>query len=300
MRTPVLAIVLLVPLLLVPRVAAADGLALAPPVEGASVRAFEDVGRYEKGHRGVDLSADVGVRVRAAAEGRVHFAGSVAGVPTLSIDHGNGWRTTYQPVLASVSRGEAVEQGQVVGSLGAGHCVPRACLHWGLTDGTRYADPMAYLTTPEIRLVPHGTEPVPPPPVLGAATAAGPVGGLPVRGRHTSPFGMRRHPVTGVWKLHDGTDLAAACGTPVVAPSPGTVTRAYFHAAYGWRVFVDHGGGLVTAYNHLPGLEVRPGVVLRAGQRLGAVGNTGLSTGCHLHWMAWQAGRLIDPLTLVT
>lgn len=275
----------------------ATGFVLRPPVPGRLVHAYESVGTYAAGHRGADLSGNQGERVRAGADGVVRFAGSVAGTPTVSIDHGNGWRTTYQPVVAAVREGQTVRSGDVIGTLLAGHCSLATCLHWGLTDGTRYADPMGYVAAPQIRLVPAGTEPARVE-ELPAATIAHSVTGLPVAGRRTSPFGMRKHPITGVWKLHDGTDLAAPCGTPIVAPAGGTVTRAYFNAAYGWRVFIDHGGGLVTAYNHLPGLEVRVGDALSAGQRLGSVGSTGLSTGCHLHWMAWRGGSLVDPLTL--
>ena len=277
--------------------ASADGLVLTPPVDGAVGRGFDDVGRFEAGHRGVDLRGSPGETVRSAAVGVVRFAGRVAGVPTVSIDHGNGWRTTYQPVLASVAEGDRVEAGQPLGTLAAGHC-PAGCLHWGLTDGTRYADPLGFLASPPIRLVPRGTSPAPPPRIAEATLPAARVAGLPVAGRLSSPFGMRRHPITGVWKLHDGTDIVAPCGTPVLAPAAGTVTRAYYNPAYGWRVFLDHGGGLVTAYNHLPSLSVAVGQRIEAGGSLGAVGTTGLSTGCHLHWMAWRGGRLIDPLSL--
>ncbi|WP_197509833.1 M23 family metallopeptidase [Tessaracoccus coleopterorum] len=99
---------------------------------------------------------------------------------------------------------------------------------------------MAYLSARRVRLVPQGTGPRVAP-AIGAARVS--IGRLPVDGVRTSPFGMRRHPITGVWKLHDGTDLAAPCGTPVVTPTGGRVTRAYFSTAYGWRVFVEHDGG---------------------------------------------------------
>lgn len=117
-------------------------------------------------------------------------------------------------------------------------------------------------------------------------------------GRTSSPFGMRTHPITGVRKLHDGTDIAAGCGTPVTAPWPGRVVGAALHSAYGYRVIVEH-GGLRTAYAHMRKLEVSVGDSLDAGARLGSVGSTGLSTGCHLHWMAWKNGALVDPLTLL-
>lgn len=278
--------------------AAADTLVLVPPVPAAVVRGFDHVGRYAAGHRGVDLEADAGQLVRASAPGRVSFSGSVAGVMVVSIDHGNGWRTTYLPVAARVAAGDEVRLGDAIGTLLAGHCERQACLHWGLTDGLDHADPLSYTQEPRVRLVPEGTAPKPPPDI-GAARVAPTPGRMPVVGRPSSAFGMRRHPITGVWKLHDGSDIAAPCSTPIVSPYAGTVTRAYYHAAYGWRVFIDHAGGLTTAYNHLPSLSVRVGQPVDAGQRIGTIGNTGLSTGCHLHWMAWRHGRLIDPMGTV-
>lgn len=271
---------------------------LDTPLPGRVLRGFDDVGRFDAGHRGVDLAGRDGEPVVAAAPGVVHFAGSVAGRPTVSIDHGNGWRTTYQPVVSAVAKGETVEAGQHVGTLAPGHCPTQACLHWGLTDGTEYADPTAFFSTPVVRLLPRGAQPAPPPPI-GAAQVVGSVGSYPVRGPITSRFGMRRHPVTGVYKLHDGVDFGAACGTPIVLPTAGTVTSAGYHGGYGYRVVVDHGGGFRTAYAHLPSTTMRPGQRLSAGQQVGVVGNTGLSTGCHLHWMAWRGGALVDPLTLV-
>jgi murein DD-endopeptidase MepM/ murein hydrolase activator NlpD len=194
--------------------ARAAGLTLAPPVGGAVVRGFDDVSRFAAGHRGVDLAGAVGETVRAAAVGRVFFAGVVAGTPTVSIDHGNGWRTTYQPVVARVAEGDEVGAGQDIGTLRAGHCPASACLHWGLTDGVDYADPTAYLELRPVRLLPAGSEPRAAP-EIGHAVVADTGGGLPVSGRISSPFGMRVHPITGVYKLHDGADIAAPCGTAI-------------------------------------------------------------------------------------
>ncbi|MDO5677938.1 MAG: peptidoglycan DD-metalloendopeptidase family protein [Propionibacteriaceae bacterium] len=277
--------------------ASANAFSLSPPLPGRILRGFDDVGRFEAGHRGVDIAGYDGEQVLAAAPGVVHFAGSVAGRPTVSIDHGNGWRTTYQPVRGTWKKGDVVQEGDPIGVLVAGHCPEEACLHWGLTDGVAYADPTAYLEVSVVRLLPKGAQP-PSPPSIQAARVAGTVDSLPVAGHITSKFGMRRHPVTGVYKLHDGVDFGAACGTSITLPAAGVVTSAGYHGGYGYRVVVDHGGGLVTAYAHLPRVTVHPGERLTAGQSVGVVGNTGLSTGCHLHWMAWQGGTLVDPLTL--
>ncbi len=117
----------------------------------------------------------------------------------------------------------------------------------------------------------------------------------PVDGVPSSPFGLRFHPILHVWKLHSGTDLAAPCGTPVRAVKAGQVTTAGGSKGYGNRVVIDHGGGLVTTYNHLTSYAAVPGLVVKQGQVIGYVGSTGLSTGCHLHFEVMVKGAFVDP-----
>lgn len=96
------------------------------------------------GHRGVDLAASVGEQVVAAGSGTVSYVGVIAGVPIVSIKHGE-LRTTYEPVVAVVSMGEAVSTGQVMGTVGlGGHCSGQ-CLHWGLLRGDEYLNPLSLL-----------------------------------------------------------------------------------------------------------------------------------------------------------
>jgi murein DD-endopeptidase MepM/ murein hydrolase activator NlpD len=124
---------------------------------------------------------------------------------------------------------------------------------------------------------------------------------FPVAARITSPFGMRFHPVLHYWKLHDGTDFGAACGTPIRAAYAGRVAERYYNAGYGNRLMIDHGyvGGryVTTGYNHASHYIVRRGQRVREGQIIGYVGTTGFSTGCHLHLMVWIGGRLRNPMT---
>lgn len=110
----------------------------------------------------------------------------------------------------------------------------------------------------------------------------------------TSPYGMRLHPILHIWKLHDGTDFGAGCGTPIHAAAAGTVTEEYYNGGYGNRLFIDH-GALTTAYNHLSGYAVRVGQHVTQGQVIGYVGTTGYSTGCHLHFMLWVNGTMVNP-----
>ncbi len=123
---------------------------------------------------------------------------------------------------------------------------------------------------------------------------------MPVGARITSRYGMRLHPVLGYWKLHDGTDFGASCGTPIRAAEDGVVSERYYNAGYGNRLMIDHGlidGDYVTTgYNHASRYTVRVGQRVSRGQVIGYVGNTGYSTGCHLHLMVWEDGSVVNPL----
>ena len=287
------------------------------PLRGAPVvqRGFAPPAlAWASGHRGVDLVAKPGEAILAAANGTVAFAGSIAGKPVVSIDHGSV-RTTYEPVVSTLGVGEQVALGQVIGVLGSGgHC--RGCLHWGLREDKSYLDPLLLLGTRggQLRLVAESQREVVRREAQAAASATqtsaiitpagrpGSHGFLhPVAGAVTSAFGMRLHPLLKTWKLHDGTDFAAACGTAIRAPYAGVVTRAVFSPAYGNRLFLSHGNvdgvRVETAFNHAARYLVRPGQRISRGQVIGEVGSTGLSTGCHLHLMVWLNGRLSNPMS---
>jgi murein DD-endopeptidase MepM/ murein hydrolase activator NlpD len=112
--------------------------------------------RWGAGHRGADLLGHVGQEVRAALPGRISFVGRIAGRGVVVVDHGT-IRTTYEPVLGTVSRRQRVAAGQVIGRLGGAgtHCPPRACLHWGLRRGQTYLDPLTLVDAPgPVRLLP--------------------------------------------------------------------------------------------------------------------------------------------------
>jgi hypothetical protein len=132
---------------------------VAPLPEPLTVtRAFDPPDTpYGSGHRGVDLAASPGQAIRAAGPGTVVYAGPLAGRGVLSLQHADGLRTTYEPVLASVAAGVEVGLGQVIGTVQAGHvgCPAAACLHWGLKRGEVYLDPLLLLRQGPVRLLPR-------------------------------------------------------------------------------------------------------------------------------------------------
>jgi murein DD-endopeptidase MepM/ murein hydrolase activator NlpD len=122
--------------------------------------------------------------------------------------------------------------------------------------------------------------------------------GQPVSGRITSRYGMRRHPILGYKRMHAGLDFGARYGTPIYAVADGTVTYAGRHGGHGKYVRLKHSGGLGTGYAHMSRIAVSSGAHVRAGQVIGYVGSTGLSTGPHLHFEAYRNGHTVDPANI--
>ncbi len=118
---------------------------------------------------------------------------------------------------------------------------------------------------------------------------------LPAYGVLTSGFGYRRDPFTGRIKLHEGLDISAPTGTPVYAPADGVVTFVGMKQGYGLTIEVDHGGKYRTRYAHLSKSLVRVGQKVQRGDMIAKVGNTGRSTGPHLHYEVRVNGAPVNP-----
>lgn len=121
---------------------------------------------------------------------------------------------------------------------------------------------------------------------------------MPTAGRISSLFSTARlHPILHVVRPHEGIDLAAPYGTPVVAPAAGTVVLVTRQPGYGLVLEIDHGNGIITKYAHLSRTMARPGQHVTRGDLIATVGSSGLATGPHLHYEIRVHGRVVNPLT---
>ncbi len=111
----------------------------------------------------------------------------------------------------------------------------------------------------------------------------------------SSPFGVRSDPITGRPAFHPGLDFAGAFSTPIHATAPGVVSFTGVRSGYGNTIEIDHGAGFKTRYAHLQAIAVNVGQRVAVGQRIGAMGSTGRSTGPHLHYEIWVNGKPQNP-----
>lgn len=118
---------------------------------------------------------------------------------------------------------------------------------------------------------------------------------IPLHGPLSCDYGYRLHPITGLPDFHKGVDLPADEGTPILAAMDGTVMTAGVSASFGNYVVIQHADSLVTRYGHCSRLNVEQGQEVQAGDIVGFVGNTGYSTGNHLHFDVSRDGTYFDP-----
>ncbi len=119
-------------------------------------------------------------------------------------------------------------------------------------------------------------------------------------GKFRSAFGMRRHPILGYGRMHNGVDWSAPRGTPIMAAGNGTVIRARWVSGYGRRVEIQHANGYITTYSHMSNFAdgIKEGDKIRQGQIVGYIGSSGLSTGAHLHYEVKVNGRFVNPMRI--
>jgi murein DD-endopeptidase MepM/ murein hydrolase activator NlpD len=123
---------------------------------------------------------------------------------------------------------------------------------------------------------------------------------MPTGGWLTSQFSRSRfHPILHTARAHEGIDVVAPMGAPIVAPAAGRVISAGRESGYGLSLEIDHGNGIVTRYAHASRLMVTVGQRVTRGQEIALVGNSGLTTGPHLHYEIHLRGKPVDPLTFV-
>jgi len=121
----------------------------------------------------------------------------------------------------------------------------------------------------------------------------------PVKGWLTSSFGYRTSPFTGRREMHKGIDVATRSGTPIIAPADGIVVFSGREGGFGNMLLVDHGYGIVTRYGHCSSLEAKKGDKVKRGDIIAKVGNTGRSTGPHLHYEVAVNGVAVNPMRYI-
>ena len=116
----------------------------------------------------------------------------------------------------------------------------------------------------------------------------------------TSPYGMRYHPISGTWSMHNGVDFEGDYGDDIVATRGGVVLAAGWSNSMGYYVNIDHGDGYTSIYMHMTHHIVYRGDTVYAGQKIGECGSTGDSTGAHLHFGIYYNGRSVNPMNYVS
>jgi murein DD-endopeptidase MepM/ murein hydrolase activator NlpD len=125
--------------------------------------------------------------------------------------------------------------------------------------------------------------------------------GMPLKTkfRMTSGYGNRRDPINGSSRQHEGQDFAGDYGSPIYAPADGTVIHAGWENGYGRLIKIQHAYGIETRYGHLSQIRVDVGQKVSRGDRIGDMGNSGRSTGTHLHYEVRLSGSAVNPMTFI-
>jgi len=194
------------------------------------------------------------------------------------------WRDLYDQALA--------EEGAKTGDLGLAEMLYRELKGLRPSPKEIRTQPGSIRPSPAVQAEPEVSEPAEVPESQGLL--------LPVEGRLSSFFGLREHPILGGLRMHSGLDIAAPEGSPIRAARAGVVVFSGSRDGYGQVVEIDHGQGLTTLYGHNQQNLVQEGQLVRQGQIIALVGETGLATGPHVHFETRRQGRAVDPLAQVS
>jgi murein DD-endopeptidase MepM/ murein hydrolase activator NlpD len=191
-------------------------------------------------------------------------------------------------------------QGGVLHRVRSGQTLADIAASYGVSEETiRRANGLSGDPLPGVQVFVPEPRTVPQAAALGLGLGKGTHFIWPLTGRITSVFGPRIHPIYGTPDFHTGVDIAVPEGTEVHAAAPGVVTWAGRRGGYGLLVVIDHGDGYSSYYGHLSRILVHEGQFVEVGQVIALSGNTGLSTGPHLHFEVRRLGEPVNPLPLL-
>ncbi len=256
---------------------------LAWPVPSSGT--ISEEGGPGQGHRGLDIAAEAGSSIVAAAPGKVTTAGWHYSYGNhVVLEHENGLVTLYahcQKLL--VEEGQTVAAGEEIATVGNTGYTTGSALHFEVQQQAGgLLNPLDYVEAPS----PAGPQ---------SGQADGDPDGM------MFPVPEAKFISRGMGNEHRGVDIGAPAGSTIVAASPGTVTTADVHESYGNYVVIDHGNGILTLYAHCQELLVEEGQTVAAGEEIATVGSTGYTTGSALHFEVQQkTGGLLNPLDYIT
>ncbi len=271
------------------------------PINGNIVsffgKRFHEKLKVEKLHIGIDIKAQIGTTIKATANGTV-IKGEFAGGYGLMVEiaHQDGISTVYAHLSSlSVKPGQTILQGDVIGYSGNTGITTGPHLHYEIRVKGQPVDPLIFINQDNTQAKP-GTEKNSSQseenPTVSYPNFMKPVPFTKV----SSPFGLGIDPITEISRVHSGIDIPLPIGTPVKASADGQVVKAERTGAYGILVIIEHQNNYSTYYAKLSQASVKAGDTVKQGDVIAYSGNTGRSTGPHLHFEVREQDRPVNPM----
>jgi murein DD-endopeptidase MepM/ murein hydrolase activator NlpD len=264
-------------------------------------RRFHPILHRWRMHDGIDFVNRVGTPIHTVADGKVIYKGWLGGYgKAVKVKHRDGYITVYGHMkgFGHIRRGQYIKQGTIIGYMGNTGLSTGPHLHFGVMHYGKWINPVkiknryyeidAYKYTDGRYYDSNGKS------LKGMFLA------YPMRfTRISSPFGRRFHPILHKWRMHDGIDYVNKIGTPIHSVADGKVIYKGWLGGYGKAVKIRHRNGYVTIYAHMKSYgKIRLGQYIPQGKVIGYMGNTGLSTGPHLHFGVMHNGKWINPVKI--